>query len=191
MQRRHWVDPAADPMEELDDFDRRLGGFTGRVDGLMVRVAALSLALLVVVQAFHGSPLVRRWVTMTDPLEGSWSLGPTAQQALPGLGPARVAGVSVSAVSGRVLTVYVTSASRVPGVRLLVDGQAVGSFAGGFVSVPVLPGQRVAVDGTGSKGEYTFRVTGAAGLVSPAWGTQVTVRGNVASLGTVAFDESQ
>lgn len=102
----------------------------------------------------------------------------SSAEAAPVAAPAATA----AAVRGRV-TVVLLSRPAAADVKLLVAGEAAGDFAQGRVTVTVLPGQEVAVDGRETDVPLTFRVVGADGLAVPALGSQVTTHGDIRSLG--------
>jgi len=188
-----------DPPEREDGgqayqrFQERHRSLADRVERFLMQLVILGLVSLTLVQTLQVVPFIRRQISVTEALEGISTAELMAWMPAGSEEAARAFGVSVTPVSSSqgplTLTVVLVSRRSAPEARLLVDGKPVGTFASSTVTVVVMPGQKVEVDGSQVPEELTFRVMGAPGLLTPAPGTSVVTRGDRRSLGIVQAAE--
>jgi len=195
-QRRRYIavnDEAEGDVEEYQQTHRRL---SDRVERLLMQLVILGLVGLVLVQSMALYPPVRRMINLLEGQDGYalqqdspvWqqlverarsTLTAANEEPQPQVVPAGAAAANLS------ITVVLMNAPSAPQAKLLVGGKVAGHFEGGTVTCPVQAGQMVAVDGTGTDQELTFRVVAAPGLSQPVLGHEVTTRGNRQNVGMV------
>lgn len=163
--------------EEVVAFQDRHRSFADKVERVLVQMVILGLVLLVLVQAFQLNRLTRLMALEGLPVGevASWIPAPVAEplQAVSGTtGPMR-------------LRIVLRTRRSAPEARLRVNGNIVGNFQEGSVTVDVRPGQVLAIDGTAYREALTFRVVERTGLDAPELGAQVTTQGDQQQLGIV------
>lgn len=172
-----------EPEEEpgYAEFRHQYVSFSDRVERFLTQLVILGLVSLALVQTLHTNSTARRMLNLVEGLEGipwtevaSWNTGED-----PRVRPASGVGTQLQ------VTVVSMTRRSVPEVTLLVDGRAVGTFRAGSVTVPVLPGQTLSVDGRGSPDALSFRIVAPVHLRQPALGTTITTRGDLKSFGRV------
>lgn len=181
---------------EMQQFQAQHRSFSDRVERFLMQLVILGLVALVLVQTLMISPSIRRVASVMEgldgvPLEqftawwreaGSQGTGEKGSGLTPQVVPASGA---IAAPETYTLIIALEGQRSAPEAQLLIDEKAAGSFADGKVTAKVKPGQVVAIDGKGAKQLLSFKVVGAAGLSSPAWGSKVTTRGDRQTLGLV------
>ncbi|MCL5058135.1 MAG: hypothetical protein M1130_09105 [Actinobacteria bacterium] len=86
----------------------------------------------------------------------------------------------------QVITLYLHDYSLLPYLKVLVNNEVRGSFQNRYVTVPVLSGDSIAIDGTFYKEPLTVEVLNTPGTVTrPRKGETIRLNGNVAGLGRV------
>jgi hypothetical protein len=162
---------------DVQAFQGRHRSFSDRLERFLMQLVILGLVGLVLVQTLQVIPGLRRQMSLVDALEG---VTPNERSAWSG-----ASGPATTAAQPLTVTVVLASQRSAPEALLLVDGKAVGNFAGGSVTATVKPGQVVAVDGTGYSQALIFRVVGALGVATPEIGLTVTTHRNQQRLGDV------
>ncbi|MDB4896944.1 MAG: hypothetical protein JWN15_3206 [Firmicutes bacterium] len=165
---------------DVQAFQGRHRSFSDRLERFVMQLVILGLVGLVLVQTLQVIPGLRRQMSLVDALEGVTPNERSAWSQLFG-----TSGPATTPAPPLTVTVVLASQRSAPEATLLVDGKAVGNFAGGSVTANVKPGQVVAVDGTGSSQALIFRVVGALGVASPEIGLTVTTHRNQQRLGDV------
>lgn len=146
------------------------------IDGIALRVVAVTLSCLFVAQALLTNPSVRRVVSFVDRLEGQPI--ETARRISPEPLPV------VPRAWGR-LTIRLEGGVSKSAV-LLVNGEEVSDFSRGEVTIEVRAGDLIEIDGGTKVQDLVFRVTEASsGMVSPFRGQTVRTRGTIEILSRV------
>lgn len=159
------------------------------LDRLAWRAATLLVLGLFAVQWAMARPQVRELLNRTDHLE-SLDASQLLQQVM-ARDPGRPSNASpaLAPPDEPVLTLVLKNAEAAPDVRLIVGGEAAGTFAKDVVLAPVRAGQRIEIDATRDARELVFEILPSKWLRSPL-PRRVTLHGTTMELGDVAVDLS-
>lgn len=159
--------------------ERQTAPWPARFEGLVVRVLIVGLLLMMVTKALAFDDATGLYFGYGDWLDGPVQVKP---------GPADAATAFLSPAAVEVLTVSLTLVNEpaAPLVALYVNDVAAATFTDAHVTIEVRPGDRLVLAGPGDHRPLIFRITDTSpGLTSPREGTQVTVQGEAAVVGTV------
>ncbi len=157
-----------------DGFER----FVRRVERVLLRLVILSLVLLVGGQVLLADPDMAVFLSTVDRLEGRLVLGQPEEAAAP-------AGAVQARILGTV-TVMVVDRPSAPEAVLLLNGERVGDFAEGLVTVEVRAGDELAVQLPEGYQRTRFRVVGVTGMVAmPRPGREAVGSSGILPLGRV------
>ncbi|NLM45632.1 MAG: hypothetical protein GX200_02355 [Firmicutes bacterium] len=165
------------------DFERWFRERTSGFEKMLVRGAVLLLLLLLFAQVLLARPSFRRILSLADRLEGE----PVAT----GDEEASTSVVTRPPVTETgYLELRVVSGAPAEDLKILVNGEAVATFAGkDTVRIDVHDGDAVELDGGMPEKEVVVEVTEVSvGIVSPAAGKRVTYFGRPETISFISME---